>query len=182
MEVRIIPATPLALAAEELSGAEAAHVLSVAPPAEWPPQFNDAGARAYFRELIIAHPGEEHWLSAYVVATLGGVPTLAGTAGFKGPPRNGSVEIGYAIVAPYQRRGIGAATVRALLATAFADDRVDAVRAETLPSLTGSRGLLAATGFVEIARRHDPDDGEIIVYAIERAAAQRRNSIAPSVG
>ena len=180
MEVRIVPLTLQVLAAEEFSGADAARVLDVAPPVAWPPQFNDAGTRAHFRNLIIEHPGEEHWLGAYVVADLDGVPTLVGSAGFKGPPHGGTVEIGYAVADPYQRRGIGTATVRALLTMAFSDAHVAAVRAETLPTLTASRGLLTATGFVEIGRRHDRDDGEIIVYSIQRDAVPDENSPAQS--
>jgi RimJ/RimL family protein N-acetyltransferase len=68
---------------------------------------------------------------------------LIGIAGFVAPPAaDGIVEIGYAIVREYQRRGFATEAVHALLAAAFADSRVTAVTATTFPDLASSIGVL----------------------------------------
>lgn len=172
MNVAIVPFSIDALDAEERSAADLAAVLGVATPCAWPPEFNDADTRAWFRGRLAANHDAGVWLGYYVVAEIGGQPTVAGTAGFKGPPNaDGMVEVGYSIIAAYHRRGIATAAVEHLLARAFADARVSRVVAETLPDLVASRGLLEKCGFVLTGTRIDPEDGDIVIYTIRRSEA-----------
>lgn len=74
---------------------------------------------------------------------------VVGVAGFKGPPDGeGQVEIGYAVVPTYHRRGLASEAVEALVAYAADTDEVTRVVAHTLPHLTPSMGVLEKTGFV----------------------------------
>jgi ribosomal-protein-alanine N-acetyltransferase len=172
MKVSIVETTLPALAAEDRSAAELCALLGIAEPAEWPPLYNDADTRAWFRRRLEADPAARGWMAYYVVAEIEGRPTLAGAAGFKGPPdAEGTVEIGYSIVAPYHRQGIATAAVELLLEKAFADSRVARVTAETPVSFAASRGLLEKCGFIHVGERSDPEDGDLVIYAIARSAA-----------
>jgi [ribosomal protein S5]-alanine N-acetyltransferase len=94
-------------------------------------------------------------------------PELVGWGGFKGPPTEGVVELGYEIAAARQGRGLATAATRAMLAEAFADDRVTKVIAHTLPERNASTRVLEKTGFAydgEVA-----EDGEVVWrYGIRR--------------
>jgi RimJ/RimL family protein N-acetyltransferase len=74
-------------------------------------------------------------------------PELVGWGGFKGPPRDGAVEVGYEIAACRQGRGLATGALRAMLAEALADQRVTAVIAHTLPERNASNHILETAGF-----------------------------------
>ena len=167
--VRLIAFSVPALDAEDRTAAALCEVLGVAAPPEWPPLFNDAGVRRWFREQLVANPAAADWLGYYIVADIGGAETLVGTGGYKGPPDGeATVEIGYSIIVPYHRRGIGSATVGQLVERAFADPLVTRVTAETPVTFTASRGLLEKCGFGLAGQRTDPEDGELALYSIGR--------------
>jgi ribosomal-protein-alanine N-acetyltransferase len=72
---------------------------------------------------------------------------LVGWGGFKGPPQDGVVELGYEIAEARRDRGLATAAVRAMVAEAFADDRVESVIAHTLPERNASNRVLEKVGF-----------------------------------
>jgi ribosomal-protein-alanine N-acetyltransferase len=72
---------------------------------------------------------------------------LVGWGGFKGPPAGGVVELGYEIAEPRRGRGLATAAVEAMVAEAFADERVAAVVAHTLPERNASNRVLEKAGF-----------------------------------
>ena len=74
-------------------------------------------------------------------------PELVGWGGFKGPPRDGTVELGYAVAPAREGRGLATAAVRAMLRDAFADPGVHAVIAHTLPEPGPSPRVLEKAGF-----------------------------------
>ena len=74
-------------------------------------------------------------------------PELVGWGGFKGPPRCGVVELGYEIAEVRRERGLATAATRAMVAEAFADGRVTAVIAHTLPEPNASNRVLEKVGF-----------------------------------
>ncbi len=166
--VRLVPTTIDLLAHEDVSGAALATALRVAPPASWPPPFNGPETRDWMRRHLLADTRNASWFGWYIIAEIEGVTTLVGGAGYKGPPDgNGEVEIGYAVVPQYHRRGLASAAVRLLCRRAFAEGAT-AVLAETLPTLAASQGLLRSTGFTKVAERIDPDEGEVWRYRLER--------------
>lgn len=71
---------------------------------------------------------------------------LVGVGGFKGPPTDGVVELGYSIVPSAQRRGYATKAVRELIESGR-ERGAKRVRAETLPSLTPSIRVLQKLGF-----------------------------------
>jgi len=74
--------------------------------------------------------------------------SFVGSCGFKGPPKQGEVEIGYGVSPSFQRRGIATAAVHALLEMAFADTSVSSVLATISPGNIASIRVAEKLGFV----------------------------------
>jgi [ribosomal protein S5]-alanine N-acetyltransferase len=166
--VRLVSAAIELLDLEDISGDELALALDAGSPPSWPPGFNDQQTRAWVRDRLRSDPQSRNWYSWYVIATVDDVPFLAGIAGYKGPPdAEGRVEIGYAVVPEYQRRGIATIVVDLLCQHAFASG-VSADIAHTLPSLVPSQGVLGKAGFGKVEVLTDPDEGEVWRYQLNR--------------
>jgi [ribosomal protein S5]-alanine N-acetyltransferase len=73
---------------------------------------------------------------------------LVGAAGFKGEPKNRTVEIGYNIAPAFQRRGFATQAASLLLDEAFATGEVDRVIARISPANTASRRVLEKMRFI----------------------------------
>jgi [ribosomal protein S5]-alanine N-acetyltransferase len=74
-------------------------------------------------------------------------PSWSGGAASRGRGAEGVVELGYEIAESRRERGLATAAVRAMVAEAFADDRVDAVIAHTLAERNASNRVLEKVGF-----------------------------------
>ncbi len=141
----IVPATP-GLVDLELAGTDRlAEALRADLPDDWPPEHHDADLLRFVRAAL-DEPTAAGWWLHYLVLDEEGVRVLVGTAGFKGPPAEGVVEIGYSVVASRQRRGIATEACRALLERAWSQG-ADVVLAHTLPHLEPSIGVLRKLGF-----------------------------------
>ena len=105
--------------------------------------FTDALPRT--RDALAAARADTPWGPRLFLA--GEPPELVGWGGFKGPPRDGVVELGYEIAATRRERGLATAAVRAMLAEAFDDQHVRAVIAHTLPERNASNRVLEKAGF-----------------------------------
>jgi ribosomal-protein-alanine N-acetyltransferase len=115
----------------------------------------------------------EHSLEAI---TTGGVPpewythlfydgpddgaALIGIGGFKGPPADGAVEIGYEIAPALRGQGRAGAAAAALIETARGHG-CTAVIAHTLAEDNPSTSVLRRLGFTRTATIEDPDEGPI---------------------
>jgi RimJ/RimL family protein N-acetyltransferase len=85
---------------------------------------------------------------------------LVGNGGWKGPPRDGYAELGYAVAPARQRRGIATAAVRELVERARRAGLRVAV-AHTLAEPTPSAKVLERCGFVRTGELVDPDEGPV---------------------
>ena len=95
---------------------------------------------------MAADPGSEEWGTRFFVA--GDPSELVGWGGFKGPPdEHGVVELGYEIAESRQGRGLATDSVAAMAEHAFADGRVTALIAHTLPEHNASTRVLEKSGF-----------------------------------
>jgi len=122
-------------------------MLRAGVPPEWPPPLNDAGSQQFFLTTLRDRPDEVGWCVWYFILREGNSRTVVGNGGFKGAPRDGTVEIGYSILPAYQRRGYALEAVEALVRWAFEDARMRRVIAETYPDLHASLGVLRKAGF-----------------------------------
>ena len=75
---------------------------------------------------------------------------VVGEIGFVGPPKDGAVMIGYAIVPSARRHGYATEAIAALSEWALAQPGVGEVRAQTLPDNEPSIRALLCAGFAEV--------------------------------
>jgi RimJ/RimL family protein N-acetyltransferase len=85
---------------------------------------------------------------------------LLGLGGFKGPPADGTVEIGYGIAPEYRHQGYATEGATLLIETARAAG-VTTVIAHTLPEPNFSTRILTALGFTQTTTVTDPDEGSV---------------------
>ena len=92
---------------------------------------------------------------------------VVGLCGFKHPPSNGAVEIGYNVWPSRQRLGHASRAVAAMLQHARRNADIVALTAETTTENTPSHRVLEANGFRRVGRRQDTEDGELVLWRIE---------------
>jgi RimJ/RimL family protein N-acetyltransferase len=85
---------------------------------------------------------------------------VIGSCGYKGPPTEKVVEIGYGIAPAYCGRGYATEAAEVLTAHAF-EKGVKIVCAHTLPVHNASSRILTKCGFQWIGLVNDPQDGPI---------------------
>jgi RimJ/RimL family protein N-acetyltransferase len=95
------------------------------------------------RDAAVAAGGETRWGARFFVAG----EELVGWGGFKGPPCDGVVEIGYEVAESRAGRGLATAAADAMVREAFADASVSAVIAHTLAERNASNRVLEKAGF-----------------------------------
>ena len=83
---------------------------------------------------------------------------LVGFGGFKGPPDDGEVEIGYAIAPARQGRGLATSAAHTMVDRAR-EGGVTRVVAHTLATPNASTAVLARCGFTQTLTIADPDGG-----------------------
>jgi [ribosomal protein S5]-alanine N-acetyltransferase len=115
------------------------------------------------RDAVAADPERARWGTRLFV--LEDPRTLGG---FKGPPRDGVVELGYAIAPAWEGRGLATAAARALLREAFAAPEVQSVVAHTLPGPGPSARVLEKTGFAREGEVSDDDVGRVWRFRVDR--------------
>lgn len=166
--LRLVPATTALVQAALAGRAALAAALGVEVPASWPHQYLDRAALEYTLEKVAGPPAREGWWMHFIVLERADAgPILIGSAGYKGPVDvDGTIEVGYGIVADHQRRGYASEAVRGLLTQAFAVPAVKRVIAETLPELVASIGVLRRCGFRPAGGGSEPG---VIRFAIDRA-------------
>ena len=108
-----------------------------------------AGALQHSRDALAAGAGtgegDSAWGSRFFNA--GEPRELVGWGGFKGPPRDGFVELGDEIAEARRGRGLATEATRPMVAEALADPAVDAAIAHTLPEPNASSRVLEKAGF-----------------------------------
>ena len=165
--LELIPAT-LDLLAAALDGRAALSAgLGARVPSSWPPEFLDPPALEFTRQRLAEAPRDGAWWMYFIVLPAAGDRVLIGSAGYKGPPAEGTVEIGYGIVTDHQRQGYASEAARGLVARAFRVPEVHRVIAETLPELTPSIGVLRRCHFELIGEGSEPG---VIRFELTRAA------------
>jgi RimJ/RimL family protein N-acetyltransferase/uncharacterized damage-inducible protein DinB len=162
--LRLIPATADLIRADLSGPADLGVALGFEVPAEWPPALYDGPAMRHALAMLEGDAGHLTWSFYYIVVAEGRV---AGIVGYKGKPGpEGTVEIGYSVLAEFQRQGIAAEAAGALVARAFRSPEVTRVIAETLPPLLPSIRVLEKNGFRLIGEGSGPG---IIRFEITRA-------------
>ena len=151
---------------EDITGRRAlSEALGVSVPESWPPDLYGPTAMQ-FALAQLDNASEQGW-SFWYLATADDPGELVGISGFKGrPDESGSVEIGYSILAGFQRRGYATEAVVRLVGWAFSHHNVQEVCAETFPHLTQSIHVLEKNGFVLTGAGSETG---VVRYAIRRS-------------
>ncbi len=160
--LRLVPATAAMVKTEIDDPNELTRVLEAIVPSDWPPEHHDPDTLRFWHEQLSA-PGAAGWWLHYVLLANTAHPILVGSAGYKGPPSDGVVEIGYSIVPTWQRRGLATEASRALIASAW-ERGAGVVVAHTLPHLEPSIRVLHKLGFVPSA----PSESGELSFSLRR--------------
>lgn len=114
------------------------------------------------RALALLQAGcPPHWAVPFHIVTADS-GLVVGGCGFKGGPRRGEVEIGYAVAPDWRGRGVASAAVQHLLARARWLGGVDQVLAQIVPDNHASMGVVRRLGFARGERVLDAE-GELVV-------------------
>jgi len=107
------------------------------------------------------------WLAPRLfVSSVQGV--VVGSGGFKGPPTDGAVEIGYNVAASARGQGFATQAVRQLVQWAFETPDVLGVYAETAVDNPASRRVIEKAGFTQVGRRETVNDGHVDCWTLEK--------------
>jgi RimJ/RimL family protein N-acetyltransferase len=88
---------------------------------------------------------------------------VVGLCGYKHPPIDGAVEIGYGVAASRRRLGHASGAVAAILAGARLDPSVRHILADTAVENIASQGVLKKNGFERVGTHVDPHYGEALI-------------------
>ena len=161
--LRLVPATTELVEAELEASDRLAGELDADLPPDWPPEHHGERMLRFTREAL-GRPGAAGWWLHYIVLAEAERHTVVGTTGYKGPPEEGVVEIGYSVVPSYQRRGLATEACEVLIEAAW-ERGADAVIAHTLPHLAPSIRVLQKLGFEPA---EPPEDG-VLAFRLEHA-------------
>ncbi|RIK68895.1 MAG: N-acetyltransferase [Planctomycetota bacterium] len=144
-----------------------AEMLAAQVTEDWPPQFMD-DACAMVADQLDREPEPGIWSMWFVLQR--GPRVLVGTFGFKAPPADGRVDLGYSIVASHQKRGYATEATRAMIDLAFAQDGVRTIVGETFDELVASIRVLEKCGFARCAAGVTGFSGEenVVRYELPR--------------
>jgi [ribosomal protein S5]-alanine N-acetyltransferase len=122
----------------------------------------------FLYEHLKANPDTLGWWTYLFVH--GEDEVLIGQGGYKGKADEaGMVEIGYAIVPAYRRRGLATEAAQGLIDHAFAHARVKRIDAHTLAERNASTRVLEKVGMEFVGAVDDPDLGEVWRWSLRRA-------------
>lgn len=144
----LIPATARIAQADAEGSDELGALLGVVVPKSWPPElFGEHRQR--LAEILQTAPHESGWWSWYITYSIEGLPagTLVGSVGFSGPPdREGSVQIGYAILEDYRGQGFATESLGGLIDWAFENTDVKRISGETFEDMPVSVSVMTRNG------------------------------------
>ncbi|HEY8531787.1 MAG TPA: GNAT family N-acetyltransferase [Limnochorda sp.] len=155
--LRLVPATLELVQAEMTASASLAQALGAVVPDNWPPE-DLADVLPLFLDRLQREPGHTGWYGWYgLLADIApGKLVLGASGGFKGPPEDGEVEIGYAVLPQFQGRGYATEMVLAMTGWALAQPGVERVTAEVMAGNHASIRVLAKAGFQPAGEGEEP--------------------------
>jgi [ribosomal protein S5]-alanine N-acetyltransferase len=109
------------------------------------------------------------WAPMFFVERIAGL--VVGIGGYKGPPQQNMVELGYSIAPSQRRRGLATEATAALAKVALQQPGVERVLAHTLPEPGPSPRVLEKSGFTRTGDVMDPEDGLVWRWELPRSVS-----------
>jgi [ribosomal protein S5]-alanine N-acetyltransferase len=136
---------------------EFARLLGAEVPQNWPPE-TAADVLPLFLSWLEAAPDRVGWFGWYALAAGEGAAAsvLVAGGGFKGPPRDGTAEVGYSVLPQFQGRGYATEMVGGLVRWAMNQAGVTRVVAETEWANPASVRVLCKLGFASSGPATEP--------------------------
>lgn len=171
--LRLVPATLELVRVEMKGNAALAQALGALVPANWPPE-TLADVLPLFLEFLESEPQHAGWYGWYglLADVQPGAWVLGASGGFKGPPEDGAVEIGYAVLPQFQRQGYATELVVAMTEWALAQPSVERVTAEVMADNQASLRVLAKAGFEPAGEGEEPGSLRFVFRPGHRPTAQ----------
>ena len=112
---------------------------------------------------MLSRPGSAGWWLHYVLVAEASRRVLVGTVGYKGPPTDGEVEIGYSVVPSWRRQGVATEACHALIEAAWIRG-AELIVAHTLVGLEPSIAVLLKLGFAPA----DSPEPNVLAFTLRR--------------
>ncbi len=106
----------------------------------------------------------EPWIGYYVEQD----GDLVGSAGFKGPPVNGMIEIAYGTDEQCRNKGVGTKICKLLVDLALKTDPLVKITARTFSASNYSTRILQKNKFICVGPVIDPEEGEVWEWLYDR--------------
>lgn len=146
--LRVVPATADLVRLEIENRNEFFRQLAVTPAVDWPSE-TLADVLPFFLEQLENDPSATGWLAWYWIHSTEEGGHLVGGGGFKGPPAEGVIEIGYETRTAFRQQGFATEAMRAIVNWALEHPDVSLIVAETRPNNNASISVLGKLGFVQ---------------------------------
>ncbi|MFH1998223.1 MAG: GNAT family N-acetyltransferase [Planctomycetota bacterium] len=158
IRLKLIPATVVIARAEISEREEFARLLSATVPDNWPPEML-VDVLPLFLSWLEASPDQIGWFGWYALAADAEdtMPVLVASGGFKGPPQEGTAEIGYSVLPQFQGRGYATEMVGSLIQWAMKQPGVTRIVAETEWANPASVRVLVKAGFTPGGPAAEPE-------------------------
>jgi len=142
---------------------EFARLLGASVPANWPPE-TLADALPLFLSWLEAAPDRIGWFGWYAVLAGNGVQdsVLIASGGFKGPPQDGTAEIGYSVLPQFQGKGYATEMVGGLIRWALGQPGTIRIVAETEWANPASVRVLTKAGFIPSGASAEPGGARFV--------------------
>lgn len=115
----------------------------------------------YYKEVGYNKP----WIGYF--ATIDG-HEIVGSGGFKGKPKDGTIEIAYNTFKKFEGKGIGTEICRQLVLLSLQTDPLIRITARTLPENNASAQILKRNGFECNGIVHDDEDGDVWEWELKK--------------
>ena len=141
--LQLINCDPKILAAAIAGQEKLAHTLAVRIDPKW----TEFGAPIfrYSLDKLETDPASQPWWTYLIIHRVDQV--LIGTCGYKGPPVEGRVDIGYEIAPSYRGKGLATEAASLLVQHALLQTEVTRIQAHTLAGPNASTRVLEKSGF-----------------------------------
>ena len=149
---------------------EAARLLDGSLPDDWPGPRAERTIR-WRLDHLSRDATQRPWLLRAMLLRDDPDRPLVGYINFHAPPGpEGWAEIGYTVLPDFRRRGYAQEAVEAMFDWATREHHILRFRASVSPTNEPSLGLVRKLGFRHIGSQWDEEDGEELVFELERQA------------